>query len=185
MDKSTAELMQPVKRHMESYLNEWIGEYNTDVARRLKNISSAMFRMEEELQRCNENELAGLVHSGADSMERISEQVRDGEAQDLMEILEQQGREHPAGALLASMTAGFLSTRAVRHKAAGDGAGQERPQSGQSRPAAGEPSGGRTAQAQYNPKPAPSPGQQARASTSQQSTSRHEGGGDGTSKSQL
>lgn len=116
MDQNTAQLIQPLREHMETYVNEWINEYNTDLAERLGHISTALHRMEEELEKCDEKDLARLVQSGADSIESISREVRDGQARDIMEILERQGREHPAGALLASMTAGFLSTRAARHR---------------------------------------------------------------------
>ena len=116
MDQNTAQLIQPLREHMEAYVNDWINEYNTDLPERLGHISSALHRMEEELDKCDEKDLARLVQSGAEGIEAISREVRDGQARDIMEILERQGREHPAGALLASMTAGFLSTRAVRHR---------------------------------------------------------------------
>lgn len=115
MNKTSAELMQPIRQHMETYLNDWIGEYNTGFADRLRHVSSALYRMEEELERCEENELARLVHSGADSIEKICGEIGRGDARDVLGILERQGHEHPAGALLASMAAGFLTTRAIRH----------------------------------------------------------------------
>lgn len=107
---------RPDRRHMEEFVNDWLRENHTDVARRLRRVSSALYRMENELMRCEETDLAAMIHSGAVSIDRISAQVDAGDARELIELLELQGHIHPAGALLAGMTAGLLGACETPHR---------------------------------------------------------------------
>lgn len=113
---------RPDRRHVEEFVNHWLRENHTDVARRLRRVSSALYRMEDELLRCQEATLARLAHSGAASIERISAQMGAGDARELLELLELQEHQHPAGALLGGVTAGLLGACGIpRRVEAGTG----------------------------------------------------------------
>jgi hypothetical protein len=111
------------------------------VARVLGSVAAAARETSRQLKDERRNVAASVVETAANQLDRLSEQLRSKQLDELAEEARRIARERPALVLGTSLVAGFAAARFARSSSVERGWSNERRDSGERRPAAREGSG--------------------------------------------